>query len=456
MSIRLGGTRQGTVGNRPPGLIMVAFGSAAVAVGVLGVWLMFGRDGATAAAMSPEGEKLAAKGEARRVQARTDADRLRQKEIGENYEFDASGELLGAPTDTADLPRNRHLTQATSAAAGLPPSDFSRGVVHEERERNGGGGGIGRTEPVDRALLIQSMLAYSTVRSATWASRRPEEARREEKAQAAAQSSDGADERFLKNMERIGAAAAAQNGPEGSSGAVGGAPAARGQALYPATEAPQAFPRGAIGDMRIGGGTGPDRVVRQGKFLDTALVNELRVDLVESPVIAMVSRDFLSSDGAYVLVPAGAKLIGTAGAVQNVQQARVYIKFDRIIFPNERSAYFPVRQVSGMDGMGTVGIPGDVDRHFALQFGAAIMLGVLDGLAAVVQTPNAVGSPGLRDLVLGRTSSNFSNVLAGIIQRYGNVVPTVTVEPGAKMKVFFSEDVRLSTYMLARDLSWVR
>jgi len=47
-------------------------------------------------------------------------------------------------------------------------------------------------------------------------------------------------------------------------------------------------------------------------------------------------------------------------------------------------------------------------------------------------------------------------VLGGILQRYGNVVPTVTVEPGATMKVFFSEDVRLSPYLASRDLSWMR
>ena len=149
-------------------------------------------------------------------------------------------------------------------------------------------------------------------------------------------------------------------------------------------------------------------------------------------------------------------MLGSAGTVQNPQQARVYIKFDRVIFPDQRSAYFPVRQVGAVDGAGAIGIPGDVNRHLFLQFGAAIMLGVLDGLGAAVQSPNAAREPTARDLVLGQTSSNFANILGGILQRYANVVPTISVPPGATMKVFFAEDVRMSPYMRSTDLSWMQ
>jgi type IV secretory pathway VirB10-like protein len=134
----------------------------------------------------------------------------------------------------------------------------------------------------------------------------------------------------------------------------------------------------------------------------------------------------------------------------------VYIKFDRVVFPDQRSAYFPTRKVPAVDGIGAVGVEGDVDRHLVLQFGAAVMLGVLDGIGAAVQSPNAATNPTLRDLVMARTSANFSTVLAGMIEKYANVVPTVTVESGSKMKVFFAEDVRLSPYARSADLSWMR
>jgi type IV secretory pathway VirB10-like protein len=204
--------------------------------------------------------------------------------------------------------------------------------------------------------------------------------------------------------------------------------------------------------MRIDGGEGT--IVRQGKFLDCVLINELRVDLAESPVMAMVNREFLDAEGKRVLFPSGTRALGAAGVVGNLQQARVYIRFDRVVFPDGRTAYFPKRGMRAIDAVGAVGVPGDVDRHVFMQFGAAVMLGVLDGLGAAVRSP--VGEAGVQDLMLARTSNNFSTVLAGVIGRYANVVPTITVERGTKMKVFFDADVRLSTYMSADDLSWMK
>jgi type IV secretion system protein VirB10 len=176
---------------------------------------------------------------------------------------------------------------------------------------------------------------------------------------------------------------------------------------------------------------------------------------MESPVIGMVSRDFVSLDGQYVLVPAGAKLIGSAGRVQNLQQVRVYLRFDRVLFPDQRSAYFPVRHLPALDGAGAVGVEGEVDRHFMLMFGSAVMLGMLDGLAAAVEGVNPA-NPTLSQLIAARTSMNTSQVVAGILARYGNVVPTITVEAGSTMKVFFAEDVRMTPYMRSGDLTWVK
>jgi type IV secretory pathway VirB10-like protein len=467
---------------------------------------------ARAAAVSPDEAKLAARADERRAKAEEGARRLKQQDLGQGYQFDAQGNLLGATPDTSELPQNRTYQEPLKTArSAATTAAIARGIEraeaggYDESEDDlngeGGGGRRGRheEEPEDTrregtssTSPPASMLGYSTVASASWASRRPERPtggagsgggpswkvdgelppKGEEPSQAM--------ERLVDTVERSARATTVQ-----SNGRANGAPAAQGSlaqsamgtagyftpaptvspgpsvagdSLYagetPAEHGPQPFRSGSVGDMRIGGG--PDQIVRQGKFLDCAVVNEIRADLVDSPVIAMVSRDFVSLDGKYVLVPAGSKLLGEAGRVQNLQQERVYIKFDRVIFPDQRSAYFPLRKVPAVDRMGAVGLDGDVDRHLVMQFGAAVMLGVLDGVGAAVQSPSAGSNPALRDLVMARTSGDFSTVIAGAIQKYANVVPTVTVEAGSKMKVFFAEDVRLSPYMATRDLSWLR
>jgi type IV secretion system protein TrbI len=292
------------------------------------------------------------------------------------------------------------------------------------------------------------MLGYTTSLAARWASRRagrgaPEAApSTPEEAQIQANN---------RSMERLASLA-----EKAMVGAQDPAP------KQPAETTSQVAPPGEVADMRISGGTGPDVVVREGKFLDCVLINRVESDLADSPVMAQVARDFLSLDGKDVLIPAGARIYGTAGKVGSMQQARLFISFHKIVFPRRseeetpKVAYFPTRQVPAMDAMGRLGVGGQVNRHLMLQFGAAILLGVFDGLAAQVQSPGAEDNPTARDLVLSRTSQNFTNVVNAVIQRYGNVVPTVTLREGTKLKCYFTQDVALTPFMATRDLSWVR
>jgi type IV secretory pathway VirB10-like protein len=452
---------------------------------------------------SADETRLLGLAEREKARAAAQVRKLRQSDVGQGMRFDAEGNLIEAmPESLSDVPQNKALDEA---AGGPPPRDeIAQGIVRArkeapraemapdpapeddlgwEQESRSGEAASASAASEGEADPKASMLGYSTVRSASWATRRPEspDERRERTAAKSPEAQEDATmERAIKVMEdsvRMDASGG-RGGPQGgmpTSGPmlanagmwsnapqVSPGPSSRGESLYaedggtPAERGPQMFAPGGIGDMRIGGNVGPDHVVRQGKFLDCVLVTRLRADLVDSPVIAMVSRDFVSLDGKYVLVPAGTKLLGSAGSVGNLQQARVYMKFDRLIYPDQRAAFFPIRKVSAVDGEGAVGIPGDVDRHFALQFGAAVMLGMLDGLAAAVQGQGAEGQPTVRELVAARTSTNLSTVVAGVIQKYGNVVPTITVEPGASMKIFFAEDVRVSPYLTTSELSWLR
>jgi type IV secretory pathway VirB10-like protein len=482
MKLRLTGGGASVKDGRAPRLVVFGSIAMAVAVGIGGLWVIFGRDEAVAGpSMSAEGEKLVAQGNARAAETRASAEKLQksQKAVGEGAEFDSDGKHLGAASDETGL-RNRTYAQlaqepesdrdtaAGSIRAGVQhrggygraagdEAHDERGSGGQGRRQGGGGGGASPRQPRDRSLATQSMLALAIVKHHSDGD--PSRAGKpsgKTSAEQRSQQDQQSDDRMARMMEGLGEKMLADTGGRRGAGAEGGQTTTSGSlsaSLYPAASEAQTQQRGGIGDMTIG--PGPSVVVRQGKFLDCVLVNELRVDLAESPVIVMLNRDFLSANGDYVLGPAGAKLLGTAGTVQSLQQTRVYIKFERIIFPDGRTAYFPVRQVGAVDGAGAIGIPGDVDRHLMLQFGAAIALGVLDGLAAAVQRP-ASGDPTVRDLVVGRTSSNFSTIVGGVLQRYANVMPTVTVEPGTKMKVFFTEDVRLSAYMASHDLSWMR
>jgi type IV secretion system protein VirB10 len=410
---------------------------------------------------SPGEARIASKAEEARSRAEAGVPRMRQEDVGTGYQFDALGNYLPPKVDPKDLPENQPLisiepaqpSPASRIAAGIqeekPRSwredreearETDSSLFHERREA--------RKE--DRADLQGSMLGYTTSATARWAMRRAE--RGEAAAQAAPVTAEEAQVRANnQSIERL--ATLAERTMAG-----GQDPASK----LPAETASQVAPPGEVADMRISGGTGSDVVVREGKFLDCVLVNRVESDIADSPVMAQVARDFLSLDGKDVLIPAGARIYGTAGKVESLQQAKLFIKFHKIVFPRRteeetpKVAYFPTRRFPAMDSMGRLGVGGQVNRHMMLQFGAAIMLGVFDGLAAQVQSPGFEDNPTARDMVMSRTSQNFANVVNAVIQRYANVMPTVTIKEGTKLKCYFTQDVALTPFMATRDLSWVR
>src|SRR5262245_11019003 len=332
-------------GRRPPALVAAGCILVGVSFAAIALWSVFGGGGKGAVAAPPPGtERLVELAASGREEAARRAQDLRQKDIGDNYKIDEDGNLVSA-ADMDDVPQNR-----TFGSANPKPAEEAIAEVRREMRRPAEDPPppAPRTPEGEGGERPATMLGYSTVRGASWATRQvdvgAEAVKRDDKGVPRGGDPGGSEDRVLKVMEDavraqaggVGAAAAAPRFAAGASG--------RGEMLYPALQEAQDMRQGGVGDMRIGG-VGPDQVVRQGKFLDCALINHLRVDLAESEVLAMVSRDFVSLDGRYVLIPAGSKLLGTAGTVQNVQQARVYLKFDRIIFPDQRSAYFPVRRV---------------------------------------------------------------------------------------------------------------
>ena len=54
------------------------------------------------------------------------------------------------------------------------------------------------------------------------------------------------------------------------------------------------------------------------------------------PVLAVVSVPFYSADRQRILVPRGARVIGTAQAVANEDQSRLAVSFHRLILPDGR------------------------------------------------------------------------------------------------------------------------
>lgn len=194
--------------------------------------------------------------------------------------------------------------------------------------------------------------------------------------------------------------------------------------------------------------------IAEGEFINTVLTHRIIADTEESPVVCAVAQDLIDNSGRFVVIPAGTRVVGASQVVNYMGASRLFINLRRMILPNGAAVDFPAgkKVLPALDRTGALGAVTEVNRHWLLQFGAAIFVGVLEGLGGAAQqhtTPYSGPAYMIQD-----TSDNFEKILNTIMQRYSNIVPTLTVGPGYAMKVFLTEDVLISPYAQVTERSY--
>jgi type IV secretory pathway VirB10-like protein len=199
----------------------------------------------------------------------------------------------------------------------------------------------------------------------------------------------------------------------------------------------------------------PPVTVHEGEMLEAVLVNRLIVNTEPSPVIAHLSRDLFDASGQYVVLPANSRVIGSSQAINYKGASRLFISFHRLILPNGLSVDLPQsrRMMQALDETGALGVVSQVNRHWMMQFGAAVFLGVIDGIAGYAQRGQADTSQGI---IISRASENFDRVLDRVMAQYSSIVPTIRVDQGKPLRIYIADDMVITPYAKISDRSYYR
>ena len=173
--------------------------------------------------------------------------------------------------------------------------------------------------------------------------------------------------------------------------------------------------------------------IHEGSFLEAALVTQLSGDF-PGPVLAVVSLPFYSADRLHVLVPRGARVIGTAQAVGNQDQSRLAVGFHRLIYPDGRWVSLQFR---GLNQIGEGALKDQVDRHYFSMFAAVGAVGVLSGLTAAGGNPYEGGAQAMRS----GAGQGLGQAATRILDRFLNRMPTITIRAGHRLRVWLTSDV---------------
>jgi|GEM_PF-2747574 len=185
--------------------------------------------------------------------------------------------------------------------------------------------------------------------------------------------------------------------------------------------------------------------VFEGNWLDGVLLNRLTADVEECPVIVSVSKDFFDDDGVFVIIPSGTRVIGKSKINTSQGASRLFIWFERMILPNGVSVRFPEGGRSlALDPQGAAGLVSKINRHFFLRFGNAIMFGLLEGLAGLTQRRSNYDDN--KAIFVERSGQSLSQINSQMLQERTNILPTITVNQGHRVKVYLSSDLVISPY----------
>ncbi len=187
--------------------------------------------------------------------------------------------------------------------------------------------------------------------------------------------------------------------------------------------------------------TGKRYVVFEGTVLETLLVNRLNGTFA-GPVNCLVTTEIYSHDRQQVLIPAGTKVLGEAKKVEALGQQRLAVFFHRLIMPDGYSV--SLDQFKGLNQIGETALRDKVNNHYLQIFGASLAVGILGGISEA-GTGNALTNSSL-DRARAGFGSNLANSSTEILDRFLNILPTVTIREGNRVKIYLSGDLLLPDY----------
>ncbi|SAK83239.1 conjugation TrbI family protein [Caballeronia fortuita] len=176
--------------------------------------------------------------------------------------------------------------------------------------------------------------------------------------------------------------------------------------------------------------------VLQGEFIEAVLEPRAISDL-PGQLCALVQRDVYGTQGRLKLIPWGSRVCGTYNAELRKGQDRLFVVWNTLRRPDGVQVAI---DSAGSDQLGTAGMGGIVDTHFAEIFGMSALLSIIGAGASNVGVSSGDqynSASQYRQSVQQAASQSSQQVLSPYI----NIQPTVTVPAGSRVRIYVNKDL---------------
>jgi len=180
----------------------------------------------------------------------------------------------------------------------------------------------------------------------------------------------------------------------------------------------------------------------EGTVIETVLLNRLDGTFA-GPVICLVTTPVYSHDRQAIVIPAGARVLGSSSPVQTWGESRLAVVFHRLVMPDGRT--HSLDRFKGLNQIGDTGLKDRVNRHYWQVFGASLAIGALSGLAQYSSRTSSSAYE-IGDAYRQSAGSSLAASAGRVLDRYLNILPTITIREGYRIKVYLTNDLELPVH----------
>ncbi|VBB08570.1 type iv secretion system virb10 / trab / trbi [Lucifera butyrica] len=184
-----------------------------------------------------------------------------------------------------------------------------------------------------------------------------------------------------------------------------------------------------------------------GTMLPAMLISGINSDNGGQVTAQLTADVYDSLYGDTLLIPMGTRLVGAYEGGAKLGEARVNIRWSRMLLPNGASYKMGDTLVTaGMDGY--PGILGKVDNHDDKVVSAGLVTTALGALGSIAAGNTSSSGDGYSasNLAAQGAASNLLNVAGKLMEQKMGRMPTITAEPGTAFFLRVADNLSLRPY----------
>lgn len=184
--------------------------------------------------------------------------------------------------------------------------------------------------------------------------------------------------------------------------------------------------------------------IKAGTIIPAVLISGINSDLPGQIVAQVRQNVYDSATGRHLLIPAGAKVIGTYDSSVSAGQERVLTAWPRLIFPDSSS--INLEGMPGADQSGYAGFHDQVNNHYWRTFGNAALLSLFSAGIQLSQPRGAVGVYDSQQILAAEIGRQLGRLGMELTRKNLNIQPTLEIRPGFQFSIMVTKDMILTPW----------